>query len=73
MDRLREPTYAAAAAAIITTVYIWIRARLNGDELSNSDFIKPAFLNAVMVYIIVHLGQNQTIMGPSQKIMTEPF
>lgn len=71
MDRLQDPIYAAAAAAIITTVYIWVRANINGDELSNSDFIKPAFLNAVMVYVIVRMGQQ----GPSspQNIMTEPF
>ena len=70
MDKLREPAYAAAAAAIITVVYIWGKSRINGDDDSttNSSFIKPAFLNAVMVYFIVQLGSST-----GGQMSTEPF
>ena len=72
MDKLREPAYAAAAAAVITIVYIWGRSRINGDkdDAPNSSFIKPAFLNAVMVYFIVYLGSGA---GTGGQMSTEPF
>ena len=70
MDRLREPAYAAAAAAVITIVFIWARAQFYGDELANSDLFKPAALNAIMVYLIVNAGVSA---GASCQKSLEPF
>lgn len=69
MDRLREPAYAAGAAAVITIVFIWARAQVYGDELSNSDLFKPALLNAIMVYAIVQMGSG----AQKSKTLLEPF
>lgn len=68
MDQLRDPIIAAAAAAIITAGYLYFKARINNESKTNSAFLKPALLNAVMVYFIVSYG-----CGQKPRIMTEPY
>jgi hypothetical protein len=53
----RDPMSAAAIAAGATFAYIHMRASLNNEKaLPNSAYFKPAFLVAILVYIIVHQG-----------------
>jgi hypothetical protein len=66
---LKDPLVAAALAALVTGFYIYFRAKLNNQGgLPNSHFIKPAVLNAILVYFIVSSG------GAKQEaILTDPF
>lgn len=52
--------YAAIAAAAATSLYIYGKARLNNKDIQNHEFVKPAFLVAVLVYFIIHLGNSET-------------
>lgn len=53
----RDPMSAAGIAAVATIAYVYIKASLNNEKaLPNSAYFKPAFLVAVLVYIIVHQG-----------------
>jgi hypothetical protein len=65
----REPMSAAAIAAAVVAGYILIKSKINNEgKLKNSDYFKPAFLVAVLVYFIVSQGQ-----GDSGPILKEPF
>jgi hypothetical protein len=66
---LKDPMIAAVVAFIVTAGYIYGRAKLNNQTgLPNSHYIKPAVLNAILVYFIVSWG------GAKQEaVMTEPF
>lgn len=65
----REPFSAAAIAGAVTIAYVIIRARMNGEgKVKNSEFMKPAFLVALLVYFIVAQGQ-----AAHEPIMKEPF
>ena len=65
----REPMSAAVIAAAIVAAYIMGKSKLNNEgKLKNSDYFKPAFLVAVLVYFIVSQGQ-----GDSGPILKEPF
>jgi len=70
MDQyFREPMSAAAIAAGLVAAYILLKSKLNNEgKLKNSDYFKPAFLVAVLVYFIVSQGQ-----GDSGPVMKEPF
>ena len=69
MDNLRNPTYAALSAAVITYGYMYGKDVMNGiPPQDNSVYIKPAILNAIMVYFIVHMGT-----AARETISTEPF
>ena len=70
MDQyFREPMSAAVIAAGLVAGYILVRSKLNNEgKLKNSDYFKPAFLVAVLVYFIVSQGQ-----GDSGPILKEPF
>ena len=70
MDQyFREPMSAAAIAAVAVGAYVFIKAKMNNEgKLKNSDYFKPAFLVAILVYFIVSQGQ-----GDSGPIMKEPF
>jgi len=70
MDQyFREPMSAAVIAAAVVAGYILVRSKMNNEEkLKNSDYFKPAFLVAVLVYFIVSQGQ-----GDSGPILKEPF
>ena len=70
MDRyFREPMSAAAIAAAITAGYIYAKGKMNGEEkMKNSDYMKPAFLVALLVFFIVQQGCGQ---GPA--MTSEPY
>ena len=70
MDQiLREPLNAAIAAACITVGYVYIKNKMNGGEpIKNSEYFKPAFLVAILVYFLM----NKT-HGTHEARMTEPF
>jgi hypothetical protein len=69
MDQLRDPVMAALFAAAVTAAYIYFKSRVNSETVPpNSVFIKPAILNAILVYFIVSNGS-----GTKPRILTEPF
>jgi len=70
MDQLlREPMNAAIAAAAITVAYVYIKNQMNGGEkLKNSEYFKPAFLIAILVYFLTNKAH-----GTHEARMTEPF
>lgn len=60
-EYLRIPWSAALIAAGITMAYIHFKNKLNGKkELSNHEYVKPAFLVGVLVYFIIHLGNTES-------------
>ena len=68
-DYLRDPVWAGLIAAVITAGYIHLKARLNNEgKLPNSSYVKPAVLNAILVYFIVANG-----LGQRETISSEPF
>ena len=70
MDKyFREPWSAAAIAAAVTAGYIYVKAKMNGQEkLKNSDYVKPAFLVALLVFFIVSQGS-----GQGDAVSKEPY
>ena len=65
----QEPSSAAIIAAAATMAYIFIRAKMNGDEkIKNSEYFKPAFLVGLLVFFIVSQGQ-----GSHGSVSKEPF
>tara|TARA_Y100000389_G_scaffold136687_1_gene134247 strand:- start:12991 stop:13200 length:210 start_codon:yes stop_codon:yes gene_type:complete len=69
MEQLRNPTWAAAFAGVITALYIIGKARLNNEgSPTTSAYIKPAALVAILVYFIVSNG-----IGRLEPISTTPF
>jgi hypothetical protein len=65
----KEPFSAAVIAAAATMGYVFVRAKMNGQEkVKNSEYFKAAFLVALLVYFIVSQGQ-----GSHDPIMKEPF
>lgn len=68
-DYLRDPVWAGLIAALITAGYIHAKSRINNDDkLPNSSYVKPAVLNAIMVYFIVANG-----LAQKEVISSEPF
>jgi hypothetical protein len=68
-EYIREPTGAAAFAALITAGYIHLKAKLNNESQPPvSAYAKPAALVALLVYFIVSNGS-----AAREKISTEPF
>jgi hypothetical protein len=60
---------AAAAAAAITVGYVYVKNKMNGGQtIKNSEYFKPAFLVALLVYFLM----SQT-HGTHEARMTEPF
>ena len=70
MDQyLREPASAAVIAAAVTVAYVYIKSRMNNEgPIKNSEYFKPAFLVALLVYFIVSQGQ-----GSHEPPLKEPF
>jgi hypothetical protein len=70
MDQyFREPMSAAVIAAAVVAGYVLVKSKMNNEgKLKNSDYFKPAFLVAILVYFIVSQGQ-----GDSGPILKEPF
>jgi hypothetical protein len=68
-SQLRDPFSAAIVAAILTAGYIHFKAKLNNQTITEAhEYTKPAFLNAIMVYMIVSYGMSQ-----QEVISSEPF
>lgn len=67
-DWFRDPIKAAVLAGAATVGYIHVKATMNKEKLVNSAYFKPAFLVAVLVYIIVSRGT-----GTRETISTEPY
>ena len=61
--------YAALFAGVSTAAYVHIKAKMNNEgKLQTSQYVKPAFLVALLVYFIVSSGS-----GSREKISAEPF
>ena len=57
MEQLRDPTWAAVTAGVVTALYIHGKARLNNEGTPpTSAYAKPAALVAILVYFIVSNG-----------------
>jgi hypothetical protein len=68
-DYLREPFSAAIFAGLVTAGYVHVKAKMNNEgQLKSSQYVKPAFLVALLVYFIVSSGS-----GTREKISAEPF
>ena len=68
-DYLREPFGASVFAGLVTAAYIHVKAKMNNEgKLQTSQYVKPAFLVALLVYFIVSNGA-----GTREKISAEPF
>jgi uncharacterized membrane protein YdjX (TVP38/TMEM64 family) len=68
-ETLRDPMGAAMVAAGLTAAYIYLKQQLNNEPQKELNaYLKPAVLNAVMVYFIIDQGISQREM-----ISTEPF
>jgi len=70
MDQyLRQPVTAAAIAGAVTVAYLFAKNKLNGKaNAPNSEYAKPAFLVAILVYFIVAQGS-----GHRESVSLEPF
>jgi hypothetical protein len=70
MDQyFREPFSAAVISAAIVAAYVFVKGKMNNEgKTKNSDYFKPAFLVALLVYFVVSQGQ-----GDSGPVMREPF
>jgi hypothetical protein len=65
----RNPIMAAGIAAAVTVAYVYLKARMNGQKVTqNSEFAKPAFLVGILVYFIVHQGN-----AHRESLAAEPF
>jgi hypothetical protein len=62
MEILRNPIVAAALAALLTYAYLTVKNKVNNDHMTNSDYIKPAILNAIMVYLITYYGAARPVI-----------
>lgn len=68
-ETLRDPSGAAMVAAGMTMAYIYFRGQINNEPKKElSDYLKPAVLNAIMVYFIVDNGISQ-----KEVLSPEPF
>lgn len=69
MEQLRNPMFAAVFAGAVTAGYLYFKAHINNEaKLSTSAYMKPALLNAILVYFIISYG-----CGQRERILTEPF
>jgi len=70
MDQmLMEPLNASIAAAAITVAYVYVKNKMNGEgTIKNSEYFKPAFLVALLVYFITSRSH-----GTHETRLTEPF
>jgi hypothetical protein len=70
MDQyLRQPLSAAIFAAGAAVAYIMLKNKMNGkSDAPNSEYAKPAFLVAILVYFIVAQGS-----GHRESVSLDPF
>lgn len=57
-ELLRQPFFAAVFAFVVTSLFIHIKLQIE-DKVAekNSVYFRPAIMNAILVYGIVHFGQ----------------
>jgi len=68
-DTLRDPMGAAMVAAGLTAGYLYIKGQMNNEPKKElSYYLRPAVLNAVMVYFIVDNG-----IAQKEILSAEPF
>ena len=68
-ETLRDPIGASLFAAIVTAGYIHMKSRMNNEgKLETSAYVKPALLNAIMVYMIITNG-----IGGRETISADPY
>jgi len=68
-EQMRDPLGAAMVAACITAGYIHLKVKLNNEDAPpTSAYVKPALLNAFLVYFIVSSG-----IAAKERISTDPF
>ena len=68
-DYLRDPMSAGLIAGGITAAYIHLKATLNNEgKLELNKYMKPAVLNAILVFFIVSQG-----LGKKEAISNDPF
>ena len=68
-DYLREPMWAALFGALVTAVYMNVKARINNEgKLSPNQYIKQSVLVGILVGFIVSYG-----VGSKETISKEPF
>jgi len=58
-DSLKNPFISGLLGAVVTMLYIHLVGKMNKEPVRNSDMIKPAILNAILVGMIVFLGISQ--------------
>lgn len=65
--QLRNPGTAAIVAGAATVGYLYFKGKLNNEGVKkNSEYMKPAFLVMLLVYLIV--AQSHGVDGPSVPI-----
>jgi hypothetical protein len=64
----REPFSAAVIAMGAVVVYVYVKSKMNNEKIKNSEYFKPAFLVALLVYFIVSQGQ-----GSHEARLSEPY
>ena len=68
-DYFKDPFYASLIGALLTAAYLYIKQIVNKEApLKVSEYVKPAVLNAILVYVIVSNG-----IGAKEQILREPF
>ena len=68
-ETLRDPMGAAMVAAGLTVAYLYIKGQMNNEPKKElSHYMRPAVLNAVMVYFIVDNG-----IAQKEMLSAEPF
>ena len=67
-EYFKDPFSAAIIAALIVSAWIHYTQRDGKKELPVKTYTKPAAQVAILVFFIVHMGQNRR-----EQIMTAPF
>ena len=67
-EYFKDPFSAAIIAALIVSAWIHYTQRDGKNELPVKTYTKPAAQVAILVFFIVHKGQNRR-----EQIMTAPF
>ena len=68
MEQLRDPIWAGGAAAAVVSVYIYLTAPRIDGQMKNSQWMKPAFLIGLLVYMITSAG-----IGGKEELLTQTF
>ena len=64
----REPISAAVIAMAAVVAYVYVKSKMNNEQIKNSEYFKPGFLVAILVYFIVSQGQ-----GSHESRLSEPY